>query len=162
VVPESTPAWWMRFALSVRTWLTEARLSRWLAGGMLILSLLMFKNPFQFWLQRYIPGSAVLAYLNTHFGRQIDAITAPTLFNIRIWLEVGVGVLLLIATVLMIMKKSARGITIALFSLLLSLSILDMLLFYFEQFSSVLTVLFQFALLYGVMYYRRNYLHRSI
>jgi hypothetical protein len=43
-------------------------------------------------------------------------------------------------------------------SLLLSLTTVDLLLFYFEQFSTIVTATFQFVLLLAVLIYRRNYL----
>jgi len=41
---------------------------------------------------------------------------------------------------------------------LISPTVLDMLLFYFEQFSTVVIVLVQFAVLFSIVYYRQRYL----
>jgi hypothetical protein len=72
-----------------------------------------------------------------------------------------VGLMLLIAAVLLLFGKKQNAFSLGYLSLLLSLTVLDMLLFYFEQFSTVLIVLFQFILLMGVFYYRKNFLKQK-
>lgn len=158
VLPETMPAWWLRIVLQLESWLVEIRLRRVIEIGFLITGLSALKNPLRVWLQRAIPGSAITSYLNSHFGRQIEAVNAPALFNMRLSLEVMVGVLLLAAAVLLFMGKRNQAINIGFFSLLASLVVVDMLLFYFEQFSSVLVVLLHFLVLFAVMQYRRKYL----
>jgi hypothetical protein len=160
--PVVSPAWWDHAKDGLNIWLTEVRL-RWLLGiGMFLLSLLMLKNPIQVGLERIIPGSAFAAFLNAHFGRQIEVVEAPMLFNIRIGLEVLVGVLLLVAVILLTLGKYRQGINLGYFCLLVSLVVLAMLLFYFEQFSAGLTVGFQFIILIGIMYYRRKFVESSM
>ncbi|OGO29259.1 MAG: hypothetical protein A2136_10795 [Chloroflexi bacterium RBG_16_54_11] len=162
IVPESTPAWWVRIALGLQAWLSEWRLMFLLAIGMPLLSLLTLKNPLQALLEKSFPDSGFIFFLRTHLGRQIEAADAPMLFNIRLGLEVMVGVLLLVATILLIMGKRKWGINLGFFCLLVSLAVLDMLLFYFEQFSSVLNVGYQLILLIGLMYYRSKYIKKAI
>jgi hypothetical protein len=54
--------------------------------------------------------------------------------------------------------KNRQAINLGFLCLLVSVAVLDMLLFFFEQFSTVLTVGFQFILLFGLMHYRREFL----
>ena len=68
------------------------------------------------------------------------------------------GVLLLLAAVLLLIKKERRGIQFAYFSLLLSLTTVNLLVFYFEQFSTILPAAIQFLLLLGIIHYRKRYL----
>jgi hypothetical protein len=76
-------------------------------------------------------------------------------------LEVLIGMLLLVSSLLLLVGKKRQAFDLGYLSLLLSLTVLDMLLFYFEQFSTVLIVAFQFIMLFGVMHYRRKYLKRD-
>ncbi len=161
IVPESTPAWWVRITLGLQAWLNEWRLRYIIALGMILLSLFMLKNPLQALLEKSVPDSGIIVFLRTHFGRQIEAVDAPTLFNIRLGLEVTVGVLLLVATLLLIMGNRKWGINLGYFCLLVSLAVLDMLLFYFEQFSSAMNVGFQLILLIGLLHYRSKYMKKS-
>ncbi len=155
---EKSPTWWLRIAKRFETWLTEQRLS-WLLGvGMALLGLFTLKNPLQIWLEQGMPGSALVAFLQAHSGRQIPPIEAQGLFNLRLGLEVVVGLMLLVCVILLIVGKKRLALNLGYLNLLLSIAVLDMLLFYFEQFSTILVVVFQFIVLIGMMYYRQKYL----
>jgi hypothetical protein len=160
-VPDTPPTWWMKLPGHIEGWLTEVHLTWLLIGGMLVLSWITLKNPLQVWLQTVIPNSAFEAFLQSHAGRQIASTEAPGLFNTRIILEVLIGLLLLISVGLLAVGKKRLAISLGYFSLLVSLVALDMLLFYFEQFSTVATVLVQFLVLFGLMFYRNKYLKRT-
>lgn len=157
--PERSPGWVLRIGNRVKNLLTAPRLTWILGVGMGILGLITIKNPFQIWLEKAAPGSPVVVFLQSHAGRQIAPAEAPVLFNTRLILEVLVGILLLLAVGFLIAGKKRLALNLGYFSLLLALSVLDMLLFYFEQFSTVTTVGFQFVLLFGVMYYRSKFLN---
>jgi hypothetical protein len=157
-VPQKSPDWWLRIAERFKLWLTEQRL-RWFLGiGMALLSFLTLKNPLQEWLEEGIPNSALVAFLQAHSGRQITPIEAQGLYNVRLGLEIVVGLMLLVAVILLLVGKKRLAFDLGYLSLLLSIAVLDMLLFYFEQFSTILIVVFQFILLVGVVYYRTKFL----
>jgi hypothetical protein len=80
----------------------------------------------------------------------------------RVGLEGIVGFMLLLAALLLLIRKDRWGVSIAYFSLLLSLTVTNLLVFYFEQFSTIIPAIIQFVLLLFVMLYRRLYLGRSI
>jgi hypothetical protein len=160
--PETQPSWWRHFADQLEDWLTELQL-RWLLGaGMLVLSLLTLKNPVQVWLEQVMPNSALVAFLYIHAGRQITPIEAPVLFNTRLVVEILVGLLLLISVVLLVARQKRLAFDLGYLSLLVSLTVLDLLLFYFEQFSAIFIVLIQFVVMFGVIYYRGKYLKSRV
>jgi hypothetical protein len=154
----SRPPWWLKAAHVLEAWLSEVRLRRLLGTGMVLLGLFNLKNPLQAWLEHVIPGSALVYFLQVHSGRQIMPTEAPALFQIRIGLEVFIGVLLLLSAGLLAGGKKRLACSLAYLSLLISLVGLDMLLFYFEQFSTIGIVLFQLVVLSGVILYRSKYL----
>lgn len=157
-MPDKAPNWGLRIGNRLKVWFTELHLS-WLIGvGIIFLSLVMLKNPWQVWLEQVAPGSALLAFLQSHAGRQIAPVEAPVLYHTRLILEVVIGIMLLLSAGLLAAGRKRIAVNLALLCLLTSLTVLDMLLFYFEQFSTILTVAFQFLLLFGVMYYRRKYI----
>ncbi len=158
IVPAHSPGRALRIAKEVEGWFIEPRLVWILGVGMLVLAVIMLKNPFQAWLEQISPGSALLAFLQAHAGRQLAPSDSPLLFNIRLGLEIIVGLLLFVAFGLLAAGRKRLALSLTYFSLLVSLAVLDMLLFYFEQFSTVLTVGFQFLLLFGVIYYRRRFI----
>lgn len=67
-----------------------------------------------------------------------------------------VGLLLLLSATLLIGGREARGITLGYFALLFSLAGVNLLVFYFEQFSTILKAVVQFALLMGLLHTRRR------
>jgi hypothetical protein len=160
--PETLPRWWQQAADKLEAWLTKRRLS-WLLGvGMLFLGLFTLKNPVQIWLDKVMPASTLVAFLNAHSGRQIAPVEAPVLYNTRLVLEIMVGLLLLVAVVLLATRKKRLAINLGYFSLLVSLTVLDMLLFYFEQFSTIVIVMIQFIVLFGLIYYRKRFLQSRL
>jgi len=89
-------------------------------------------------------------------GREVGASAAPQWFAVRLALELAVGLLLLAAACLLAAKRRRIGITAGYFGLLLSLSTVNILLFYFEQFSTIITTGIQFAMLVGLLIYGRH------
>lgn len=160
-VDNKSVAWRMRIAEQIELWLTEKRLRWFLGVGMAFLGLFALKNPLQAWLEWSMPHSGLVSYLQAHSGRQIAAFEAQGLYNLRLGLEVVIGLMLLISVVLLLVGKKRQAFNLGYLSLLLSLTVLDLLLFYFEQFSTLMIVLFQFILLLGVMYYRNKYLKQK-
>lgn len=83
---------------------------------------------------------------------------ALTWFMIRMILEGIIGLQLVVSSILLIVGKDRLGITASFFALLFSLTVIDLLVFYFDQFSTILVVMLQFFTLLGVLYYRRRFI----
>ena len=83
-------------------------------------------------------------------------------FSAWLALQGSIGILLIISAALLALKAERRGTNLAYLSLLLSLTVVDLLLFYFDQFSSILIALIQLLLLWGVLYYRRTFENKPI
>ena len=126
-----------------------------LALGLLGIGLLTFKNPAGFLLAGWLPP-AISGLLAQVSGRHIEAVTAPFLFELRIVLELVIGSLLLASSFLLMARRPRQGSALGSVALLLSLTTINPLLFYFEQFSTIITTTVQFVLLSGLIYYRRR------
>jgi hypothetical protein len=79
-------------------------------------------------------------------------------FAIMTGLKGIVGLSLLVSLIFFIMGKDSRGVGFALAGLLLSITVLDVLLFYFHQFFATLYTLVDFALLAVLNFYNNRYL----
>jgi len=79
-------------------------------------------------------------------------------FSAWLALEGSVGFLLIISAIFLILGKDHRGVNLSFISLLLSLTVVDLFLFYFDQFSSILIAFIQFILILGVIYYRKRFI----
>jgi hypothetical protein len=106
-------------------------------------------------------------YVQLPFGKTVQTLTAGGLitgplslkiFIAQVILEGAFGFMLFAAAVLLAFGKEKRGLLLSYFGLLISLTTVDVLIFYFDQFPTIVTAIFQFILLMGVLDYRRRFL----
>lgn len=76
-------------------------------------------------------------------------------FFLRIIMEGFIGLLLLFSAYKIQTGKIKSGLSLGYYGLLASLTIVNLLIFYFDQFSTILPATIQFFLLLGVIHYRR-------
>ena len=81
-----------------------------------------------------------------------------TWFEVRVLMEGGVGILVLLAALLLLLNAEKQGILLAVITLLISLTIVTPMVFYYDQFSTVIEAAIQFALLILVIRYRTRFL----
>lgn len=79
-------------------------------------------------------------------------------FGAKILLEGAMGILALIAVGLFIAKKDRPAVLISLIDLLLTLIVVNLITFYFDQFSTIAFAIFQTLLLVLLLRYRRRFL----
>lgn len=93
----------------------------------------------------------------------VDTITTRGLMLIftRMILTVVVSSLLFVAVILLLRGRMRRGLLLAYFGLLLSLTVINLLVFYFDQFLATTGALIEFTLLQAVVWYRTRYLGDS-
>jgi len=144
-----------RWGLFEKRWLTQSRLKVILAGGLLALGLIAM-----FYLGRLLAGARtpqlIENWLETWVQTgQLDEAGDLIWFLSRVGIEGTVGALLIISASLFIIGKDNWASTIAFFSLLLSLTVNNLIVFYFDQFSTILPATVQLILLIGVLRYKR-------
>jgi hypothetical protein len=152
---------WQRWRLAGRRrlgiWLSEPRMRLFLAVVLVGLGLLSLKNPASIALQSANPTlSGWLAGLA--YGRHVDAVPSSSLMMARAALEVTAGAMLLLGGLLIFARRARPGVAVAYGALLLLLTTVDLLVFYFEQFSTMLTAGVQLLALLGVLYYRNEFM----
>jgi hypothetical protein len=127
-----------------------------LSGGMIALGINSVIKLGQLLLVSVLPAA-----LQRTLSQQIEAgrVTATNLdwFAARLALEGVTGLLLLISAVFLIAGQEKRGLAFSYLSLLMSLSGVDLVVFYFDQFSTIAMAVVQFGLLIALLYYRRKY-----
>lgn len=143
--------------LTVRRWMNEWRLKAIVTGGIGALGLLALKHPAEVLLAGSAPRfSAWLAGLA--LGRTIDVGGTSKLMAARIALEIVAGSLLIAGAALLGARRERLGVAIGQAALLLMLTTANLLVFYYEQFSTILTAGVQFLALLGLVYYRNEFL----
>jgi hypothetical protein len=142
---------------SVNRWLTARRLRGGLVTGLILLGLLCWKNP-ALQLAMNLNIQWLVNILSFHIGRQFEVTLSPELMEIRVVMELFLGALLLVSAILLTGRWKRAGIDLGSLALLLNLTILDLLVFFFEQFSTAISAGFQLIFLLGLLYYRRRFL----
>jgi hypothetical protein len=117
---------------------------------------LTLKDPVTILLGSRLPPGVVSLLASMRMGRHIDPSTAAFWSSVRLGLEIVVGFLFLGSAGLLTAKRNRVGAAAGYLALLLSLTTLDILLFYFEQFSTIITTTFQVLLWIGIIVYRRH------
>jgi hypothetical protein len=147
-----------RWSVFEQKWFGQTRLRAILTGGLFALGAIALID-----LGRLLAGTRtpqlienrVTVWIQTG---QLDE--ARDLFWLlsRVGIEGVVGALLIIGAILFIFGKEKWGTTVSYFSLLLSLTVSNLIVFYFDQFSTILPAIVQLLLLIGVLRYKRLYL----
>lgn len=94
-------------------------------------------------------------------GGRVASAAGALWFAARVALEGLVGAMLVAGAGLWLAGREARAAALSALALVLALTTVNLVVFYFDQFTTVLTAGVQFLLLLGVLYYRRAYLRRS-
>jgi hypothetical protein len=156
------PSWLDRLQADFRRfethYLTRRKLQAGLAGGLLALGILALSQmlralPFAF----NHDGLQTILLRLIELGR-ISGSGSANFFAVRLALESSVGMLLLIGASLLALNHGRWGSAFGQLGLLMSLTIVNLLVFYFDQFSAVFTSLVQLSLLIVLRYYRRRFL----
>ena len=150
---DQLPNFWQRvqkrlLAFEAR-YVKEKRLRALLIGGLGGLGLVSIIHVFQFVSARFIPDV------------EVSSIAARYWYFGRLFLELFVSFMLLAAAVLLLFGQIKRGLSYSYYSLLLSLAAVNLLVFYFNQFSTIIPAIVQVTLLLLVIYYRRHFLSKG-
>lgn len=161
VVPSVTYRWERWFGNlrgSGKRVFTEERLRWMLPVGTFLVGMVVFYFPllFTFGIRNPVRVEQILSGMIN--SRILPNQTLMSWYSASLALEASVGVILMIATMLFILRKHKRGITFAYLGLLLALTTVNLMVFYFDQFSTILFALIEFLLLCMVLFYRRHYL----
>jgi hypothetical protein len=157
------PTFWERQLFLLRqfeeSWLSRSRVKAAITGALGALGIVaLFKLSRVLLLASINPAQLdVMATEMVALGRVASA-SGLVWFFARLTLEGVVGLILLLAAILMLLGREQSGATLGYLGPLLSLTTVNLLAFYFDQFSTILTASIQFLVLLGVLYYRRRFL----
>ncbi len=153
---------WLRLETRLKEfeaqWVTRSRAKAVLTGGLAAVGIWSFVKLYQLGLAALSPDRLEsLVGEMVALGR-IASTSGMSWFSARMALEGAVGLLLVIATIYLVAGKDDRGVGLSYLSLLLNLTTVNLLVFFFDQFSTILIAAVQFSLLMLILYYRRRYL----
>lgn len=164
VVPKR-PAWWERLrsrALAFEArWLTRRRMRIILVTGMGLLGTLASLQLFVSLLALFFPDvleAIALELLTTE--QLVQGAASLAWYLVRLTLEGMLGLMMSVGAILMLWGYERPGYTLGYYGLLLALTMVNLLVFYFDQFGTIALSMVEFALLMGLLRYRQRYLDR--
>jgi len=159
------PTRWDRFIANLQrwedTWLNRSLFQAILAGAIIALGVWFLYTPSFVVFRLGNPEEVQRLIFAMIDDRLIRGAASLGWYEARLALQTAVGILLLIAAVFLISGKERRGISLAYLGLLLALTTVNLLIFYFDQFSSIITAVVQLVVLLGVLRYRSKYLQNA-
>jgi hypothetical protein len=161
LVPPSSTIWERAISIWEKTevrWINRLRARAVLSGSLIALGLVALYKMF---LALPIgPSPTSLEHIIQQFlaSGQLSGDGSLAWFSARLALETSVGLLLIASGGLFLAGKDELAVSTGYLGLLLSLTTVNLLVFYFEQFSTILSAVFQFMVLLGLMYYRRRFI----
>ncbi|MDR3574831.1 MAG: hypothetical protein P4L50_13285 [Anaerolineaceae bacterium] len=129
--------------------------------GLLAWSLWTLSFPFNMLVRIGTPARMQIVLSQLANNQLVRNASGLNWFEARIGLQGTIGLVLLVAAVLFIFAKDRHAGSIAYTGLLFSLTIVSLLLFYFDQFATIIYAGIQLILLLSVIHYRRRFLGRS-
>lgn len=135
-------------------YLNRTLFRNFLASGIGVLGFVSLVSPLQlgFNFFRSVIQAGSLAFLLQDNGRAL----VDWFFRLQV-MQGLVGLMLVIGAGLLLTGREERGIRFSYTGLLIYLTIVNLLLFYYNQFSTIISATLQFSLLLGVLYYRQRY-----
>jgi hypothetical protein len=140
-----------------KRWFSRNRFRIALAGGLAGLGAVQVAGLLRLILALNTPVklSAILSgwALESHVSSQ----AALDWFSARLGLEASIGVILILAAGLLILRREKLAVSLAVIGLMLSLAAANLLAFYFDQFSTILPATIQLIWLVSILRYRAKY-----
>ncbi len=149
---------WRRFE---KNWLTRPRMRKCLIVGLLLWAV-------------WALTSQIVMYLTTHNAAQFQHLleqfmannlvrnaTGMNWFEAQILLEGAMGVIALAAALFLVFRKDTIGIWLGIADLIITLVVVNLLTFYFNQFSTIGFAVVQFVLLVFLLSYKRRFMDPS-
>lgn len=123
-------------------------------GGLGVIAILNFA---QLLVAIPAPGPAFEIIISPLVSKgQLHSAQETIWYLVRVFLEGGTGVLLLIAGAFMAINRERRGLLLGILGLTIWISVINLLVYYFDQFGAVVMTVFQFFVLTLVLNYRKG------
>lgn len=155
------PTFWKRMLTWLQSledrWVDRRRLRALLVLSLAGLGLLALADLGRLVLGALTPGGLDLRIAELIAVGHVASASGLSWLSGRVALEGVVGMLLLVAAGLLIGGRERVGLGLGYLGLLLSLTTVNLLVFYFDQFSTIILAMTQFVVLLGVLYYRRRF-----
>jgi hypothetical protein len=161
IAPENEPFWrrWQKKTLAFeQRYISRNRFRATLVGALIAWGIFALSYTVALLMSLHSPADLSLTLSGLVDPRVIRNPSGLTWFETRIGLEGSMGIIMLIAAALLTIGRDRRAILLAYAGLILSLTVVNLLLFYYDQFSTIFNAFIQFIILLGLLRYRNRFL----
>jgi len=156
-LPGVLERWAARVRELERRWLGRRRLKAILIVGLLALGGVALLRLSQLLVAAFTEGGLEKMIAGLLEAGRVSSATGLAWFSARAALEGVVGVLTLAAGILILAGREKLGVGLGILALLLSLTAVNLVIFYLDQFSTIALAVVQFAVLVGLYHFRRHH-----
>ena len=163
VLRKHEPTPWERFVVAwhivEHKWINRGLYRVILILGLLVTAVPAFFDSLDTLQAILVSGPTQLEYVGSLIKEEVTSTPSElTWLVILVVLEAIVALPSIVGAVLLILRRDRYGIEVAVLGLLISLTMVNLLVFYFDQFFSLASTLVQFVLLMLVLHYRHRFL----
>ncbi len=160
LVPDK-PGFISKLVIKINAWLeahvTENRLRAGVVGGLFAVGIWSFSYPVNFLAQVQNPSRVEIVLTRLVNQGMIKTDLGLHGLELRLALEISVGLIFLVSALLLMSRYESRGLGLGYIGLVFSLAVVNMVIFYFNQFSTIFNAIVQASLLLAIMYYRHRF-----
>ncbi len=160
LVPDA-PGFWEKWGQRLSQWearrISRGYLRAILAGGLAAIGAWSVYTPLRIFILQRDPLQMQQMLEKLVNAGLVRSSVSLNVFVARLGLELAVGVILLAGAILLASGRDHQGVALGYAGLLVSLTMVNLLVFYFDQFSSIINATVQLGALLGLLHYRRRY-----
>lgn len=148
------------FALE-KKWLNQVRLKKILIIGLLVWAGWVLVSPVGY-LLIFRDAAQLQVFLDQLItNRLVRNASGLNWFEARVLLEGSMGVLSLAAAFFLAVRSERVGVWLGITALLISMTVVNLLVFYFDQFSTIVLATYEFVLMMLIIRYQRRFLREN-
>ncbi|MFZ6018818.1 MAG: hypothetical protein ACOYXO_04340 [Chloroflexota bacterium] len=158
--PNNLQKLWQQLVTAMEGFFTRQRMFLLLIGGMIWQGFISIMGLFNLTLLS-------IQTINGQLDRFIQIIQTlpgnipPDWLIVKAASQAAIGIFSFAAAILLLLRREASAIRIGILVLTTSLTVVNLLVFYLDQFSASINAIFEFALLLGLINYRRRFMQES-
>jgi len=158
--PNNLQKLWQQLVTAMEGFFTRQRMFLLLIGGMIWHGFISIMGLFNLTLLS-------IQTINGQLDRFIQIIQTlpgnipPDWLIVKAASQAAIGIFSFAAAILLLLRREASAIRIGILVLTTSLTVVNLLVFYLDQFAASINAIFEFALLLGLINYRRRFMQES-
>jgi hypothetical protein len=155
---DSVRMYWLRFE---RKFLTRAHLKMTIIIGLFGSAVWSLVSPVFFFSISNNTSQLQVFYNELISNRLVRNASGMNWFEARVLMEGSLALVILVAAFMILFKSERLGTWMGMIALIIAITMVNLLVFYFDQFSTIVLASFQFLVLVLIMRYRKRFILKT-